>query len=97
MDRWLAGTVTWHVISDGEAKLEMRKTSAKYFTMKGYLTCVVVFLALCTAIFVTACAEDSAWGSSFGGIQQVGRQSAPSEPSPGSGSVPYVHEGEGPF
>ena len=45
--------------------------------MKGYLTCGVVFLVLCTAIFVTACANDSAWGASYGGagLQQDGRPS----------------------
>ncbi len=64
--------------------------------MKSYLTCVVVFLALCTAIFVTACAEDSGWGATYGGaqLQQDGRPSVPvGESPPGSGSVPYVHEG----
>jgi len=64
--------------------------------MKSYPTCVVLFLALCTAIFVTACAEDSGWGASYGGaqLQPDGRPSVPaSESVPGSGSVPYVHEG----
>jgi len=63
--------------------------------MKGYLTFVVVFLALCTAIFVTACAENSGWGASYGGIQpdQTPTTTTLTEPPPGSGSVPYVHEG----
>jgi hypothetical protein len=62
--------------------------------MKGYLTCVVVFLVLCTAIFFTACAEDSGWGASYGGMQPDVNQPPPAtEPPPGSGSVPYVHEG----
>ena len=64
--------------------------------MKGYLTCGVVFLVLCTAIFLTACANDSAWGASYGGagLQQDGRPSVFTGESPqGSGSVPYVHEG----
>jgi hypothetical protein len=64
--------------------------------MKSYLTWVVLFLALGTAIFVTACAEDSGWGASYGGaqLQPNGRPSnTGSESPPGSGSVPYVHEG----
>ena len=62
--------------------------------MKGYLTCIVVILALCTAIFVTACADDSPWGASYGGAQL--QQDGPSytgEAPAGSGSVPYVHQG----
>ena len=65
--------------------------------MKSYPTCVVLFLALCTAIFVTACAEDSGWGASYGGAQlqpDAGRPSAFTGEAPsGSGSVPYIHEG----
>jgi len=64
--------------------------------MKGYLIWVIGLLAFCTAIFVTACAEDSGWGASYGGaqLQQDGRPSVPvGEAPPGSGSVPYVHEG----
>jgi len=61
--------------------------------MKGYQNCVVIFLALCTAVFVTACAENSGWGTSFGGeqIQQGGVNTG--EAPPGSGTVPYIHEG----
>ena len=76
--------------------IEMRKTSANFLPMKSYLTCVVVFLGLGTAIFVTACAEDSSWGASYGGaqLQPNGTSSVPAgESPPGSGSVPYVHEG----
>ena len=31
MDRWLAGTLIWHGISDGEAKLERRPSFSKVF------------------------------------------------------------------
>ena len=63
--------------------------------MKGYLTCVMVFFALFTAIFLTACAEDSSWGASYGGAPiDPGKPSALTGEAPaGSGSVPYVHEG----
>jgi hypothetical protein len=63
--------------------------------MKGYVTCIVVFLALCTTIFLTACAEDSAWGASYGGadVQEGVKGGYTGGAPPGSGSVPYVHEG----
>ena len=56
----------------------------------------MIFLALCLAVFVTACAGDSGWGATYGGaqIQQDGTPSVNTgESPPGSGSVPYVHEG----
>ena len=63
------------------------------FSMKGYLTCVVGALALCTAILVTGCSEDSGWGASYGGmqLQQDGKPSVPTGEAPsGSGSVGYI-------
>jgi hypothetical protein len=53
-------------------------------------------LAFCTAMFLTACAEDSGWSSGFGGVQlqQDGRPSVPAgESPPGSGAVDYVPQG----
>jgi hypothetical protein len=62
--------------------------------MKVWLTCVVVFLGLCTTIFVTACADDSGWDASYGGAKlKPGDSQYAGESPPGSGSVPYVHEG----
>jgi hypothetical protein len=61
--------------------------------MKGYLTCVAGVLALCTAILITGCAEDSGWGASYGGmqLQDNGKPSVPSGEAPsGSGSVDYL-------
>jgi hypothetical protein len=63
--------------------------------MKGYLTYVLVFLAFCMAIFLTGCAEDSAWGASYGGADiQPGEKPATYSGGtpPGSGSVPYVND-----
>ena len=64
--------------------------------MKDWLTCVVVFLGLSIAIFVTACADNSGWDASYGGAKLQPDEN-PSiytgEPPPGSGSVPYVHQG----
>jgi hypothetical protein len=69
----------------------LRKTCVLIISaMKDYLTCVVVLLAVCMAIFATGCSEDSAWGANYGG------GSGPvytGGPPPGSGSVPYVHDG----
>lgn len=62
--------------------------------MKDWLTYVVVFLGLCTAIFVTACAESSGWDAGYGGARfQSGENPYAGESPPGSGSVPYVHDG----
>jgi hypothetical protein len=71
----------------------MLKASANYSSMKGYLACVLAFLALCMAIFFTACTENSAWDATYGGPNFPVNQQPPSESPPGSGSVPYVHEG----
>lgn len=55
-----------------------------------------VLLAVWMLMLVTGCAEDSAWGTSYGGIQvqQNGSPSVPAgSPPPGSGSVEYIPEG----
>ena len=65
--------------------------------MKGYLAFAAGVLALCAAIFLTACAEDSGWSAGFGGVQ-LQQDAAPSVPAgtapPGSGSVGYIPEGQ---
>jgi hypothetical protein len=64
--------------------------------MKGYLAFAAGLLAFCTAMFLTACAEDSGWSTGFGGVQlqQDGRASAPAgELPPGSGAVDDVPQG----
>jgi hypothetical protein len=64
--------------------------------MKGYLTLGWILLAVCALILVTACAENSAWGASYGGmqLQENGNPSVPSgSPPPGSGSVDYIPQG----
>ena len=66
--------------------------------MKGYLTFAAGLLALLsTAVLLTACAEDSGWGTGYGGvqIQQDGSPSVPAGTSPpGSGAVDYVPQGQ---
>jgi hypothetical protein len=61
--------------------------------MKGCLICSLGLLALCTAMFMTSCAEGSGWSTNFSGlpVQETGKPST--EPPPGSGSVDYVPQG----
>ena len=65
--------------------------------MKGTRTCVVLFIFLSTAIYLSGCASDSGWGASYGGAQlqpDTGRPTVFTGEAPsGSGSVPYIHEG----